>query len=142
MKNTILGMLKPSTLENEQESKQEVKVNNPTFSNNKTATKENKTEMYTAVNYDFLKSDIFTNDNDRVKICMPTDFDDTKLIGDAIKAGKIVILILDDVSKGNDQRILDMVTGVCYAYNIAIEKYREKQYLIDPNNKMVPRNYR
>lgn len=82
-------------------------------------------------------SDVFTNSSTRVKISKPKSYENVKVIAEAIKDKKVVILDLEKLDNALAKRILDFVYGVCYMDDIAIEKVNEQKiFLIDPSHKI------
>jgi len=81
------------------------------------------------------ESDVFTNRSNQVKIVKPKTFDNAEVIGEAIKDGKVIILDLNKLETPLATRILDFITGVCFAYNIEPERVDTKIFMIDPQHK-------
>jgi hypothetical protein len=91
----------------------------------------------------FMNSDVFVDDGSNVLIASPHDMEDAEVIAEAIHANKAVIVMLDDLEKGMDQRILDFLNGVCYTYKIVPRQLKaEKKYVIDPLHKRSNRTFR
>lgn len=139
MKNTLLAMLRPGTGEqetnentNEMGYNEEVKPTHPL------------NEKYPSVNYDYLNSDVFTNEGNNVRLAEPRTFEDAEVIVEAIKAGKTVLMFLDNVTKdGVDSRILDFVSGYCHAFSIQPQKTRNANlWVIDPQHKRTKTSFR
>lgn len=86
-----------------------------------------------------LKSEIFTNKDEVIKVTKPMNFSDSKYIAEVILSGRVVILILDELEENVAQRILDFIMGVCYSQNIAIECFEERKWLINPAHKLHQR---
>lgn len=100
---------------------------NFTSTSEPTATKTQASNIY--------ESDVFTNRSNQVKIVKPKTFDNAEIIGEAIKDGKVIILDLNKLETPLATRILDFITGVCFAYNIEPEKVDAKIFMIDPQHK-------
>lgn len=81
------------------------------------------------------ENDVFTNRSNQVKIVKPKSYENAEVIGEAIKDGKVIILDLNKLETQLATRILDFVTGICFAYNIEPEKVEAKIFMIDPDHK-------
>jgi len=81
------------------------------------------------------ESDVFTNKSQQVKIVKPKTFENAEVIGEAIRDDKVIILDLNKLDAPLATRILDFISGVCFAYNIMPEKVDSKIFMIDPNHK-------
>lgn len=98
---------------------------------------------YPSVNMNFLNSDVFIDEGTNVLIAMPRDMEDAEVIAEAIYANKAVIVMLDELKEGMDQRILDFINGVCYTFGIVPRQLKEeKKFVIDPMHKRSTRTYR
>jgi cell division inhibitor SepF len=85
------------------------------------------------------ESDVFTNKSQQVKIVKPKTFENAEVIGEAIRDGKVIILDLNKLDAPLATRILDFISGVCFAYNIMPEKVDSKIFMIDPDHKRKTR---
>jgi len=81
------------------------------------------------------ESDVFTNKSQQVKIVKPKTFENAEVIGEAIRDEKVIILDLNKLDAPLATRILDFISGVCFAYNIMPEKVDSKIFMIDPNHR-------
>lgn len=82
------------------------------------------------------ESEVFTNRSNQVKIVKPKSFENAKLIGEAIQDGKVIILDLSKLDTALATRILDFISGICFACSIEPEKVEAKIFMIDPNHKI------
>lgn len=82
-------------------------------------------------------SEIFTNTNTTVKICVPRNYEDVQMLGQAIKEKKVVILNLEKLESSLAKRILEFVYGACFMEDIAIERIDDQKiFLIDSTHKI------
>lgn len=140
MKNTFLAMLRPGM--NEQENNEQ-KVEMPNKMEERKATMSVQ-EQYPSVNYDYLNSEVFTNEGNNVRIAEPRNFEDAEIIVEAIKAGKTVLIFLDSLKeKGMDSRVLDFVSGYCHAFGIQPQKTKQEHlWVVDPQHKRTKTSFR
>lgn len=139
MKNTLLAMLRQGNGEQETNNN-----TNEMSYNDEQKSSHQLHDKYPSVNYDFLDSDVFTNEGNNVRLAEPHTFEDAEVIVEAIKAGKTVLMFLDNVAKdGVDSRILDFVSGYCHAFSIQPQKTRnENLWVIDPQHKRTKTSFR
>lgn len=64
----------------------------------------------------------------------PTIFDDSREISDVLLSGKAAVLNLEGVDMNLAQRIIDFVSGSCYAMNGHIEKISNYIFIITPES--------
>jgi len=129
--------------ETERNEEQTMTTNTP--SNMETERRNNLSlsSDYSSQTLSFLNSDVFMDDGSNVLIATPRDMEDAEVVSEAIYANKAVIVMLDDLEKGMDQRILDFLNGVCYVYGIMPRQLKtENKYVIDPMYKRTNQSYR
>lgn len=132
-------MLRPNFMEQEAERKEEQSIPMETVRRNNLSL---NTE-YPTQDMNFLNSDVFVDEGSNVLIAAPRDMEDAEIVSEAIFANKAVIVMLDELEAGMDQRILDFLNGVCFVYDIAPRQLREeKKFVIDPMHKRSSSNYR
>lgn len=78
--------------------------------------------------------DIHTAMTVKVVIVKPKDYDDCRGIVDHLKSRKIVVLNVCDMETKTDQRLLDFVSGACYALQATIEEVSSGTFIISPSN--------
>lgn len=70
----------------------------------------------------------------KVVIMQPDNFDDAQEICDHLKNKKPVVINLEDIEKGDAQRIIDFLSGSVYALEGSIQKVTNGIFLIAPSN--------
>lgn len=70
----------------------------------------------------------------RVVVSEPTSFDDSQGIAEHLKARRQVIVNMESTDKEVAQRILDFVSGACYALDGRVQKIGEGVFLFAPYN--------
>jgi len=70
----------------------------------------------------------------RVVVSEPTSFDDSQGIADHLKARRQVIVNMESTDKEVAQRILDFISGACYALDGRVQKIGEGVFLFAPYN--------
>jgi cell division inhibitor SepF len=70
----------------------------------------------------------------KVVIMQPENFEDAQDICDHLKSKKPVVINLEDIEKGDAQRIIDFLSGSIYALEGNIQKVSSSIFLIAPNN--------
>ncbi|MCU7666911.1 cell division protein SepF [Bacillus thuringiensis] len=140
MKNTLLNMLRPGFMEQQElEKKEESNVSMETVRRNNLSLNSE----YPSQDLNFLNSNVFVDEGSNVLIAAPHDMEDAEVIAEAIFANKAVIMMLDELEAGMDQRILDFINGVCYVYGIAPRQLKEeKKFVIDPMHKRSTKSFR
>lgn len=78
--------------------------------------------------------DIHTAMTIKVVIVKPKDYEDCRSIADHLKSRKIVVLNLSDMETNTDQRLLDFVSGACYALQATVEEVSGGTYILSPSN--------
>lgn len=69
-----------------------------------------------------------------VRVCRPSDFDSCQDISDIILSGKAAVINFDLVSLEDAQRIIDFVSGCCYAINGTVKQIADKIVIYTPND--------
>ena len=69
-----------------------------------------------------------------VRVCRPSDFDSCQDISDIILSGKAAVINFDLVSLEDAQRIIDFVSGCCYAINGTVKQVADKIVIYTPND--------
>lgn len=70
----------------------------------------------------------------KVVIMQPENIEDAQDICDHLKNKKPVVVNLEDIEKGDAQRIVDFLSGSVYALDGNIQKVSSGIFLIAPNN--------
>lgn len=109
-------------LEEEQELDREEVRQAPQFSYNTSKKQQNK-----VVN-------IHSNNQFKVVIMQPENFDDARDICDHLKNKKPVVVNLEEISKETAQRVVDFLSGSVYGLDGDIQKISAGIFLIAPNN--------
>lgn len=78
--------------------------------------------------------DIHTAMTIKVVIVKPKDYEDCRGIADHLKSRKIVVLNVSDMETNADQRLLDFVSGACYALQATVEEVSSGTYILSPSN--------
>lgn len=78
-----------------------------------------------------------TDDNVSVRVFKPTSFLDVKNIINFLMLNKPAVVNLEAVSDDTIQRVIDMLSGACYALHGDISEISKNIYLISPEEKMI-----
>jgi cell division inhibitor SepF len=70
----------------------------------------------------------------RVVVSEPTSFDDSQGIAEHLKSRRQVIINMEATDKEVAQRILDFISGACYALDGRVQKIGEGVFLFAPHN--------
>lgn len=62
----------------------------------------------------------------------PTNFEEAPIIGERLKAGQPVIVNLQNAEQGVSRRLLDFVSGACYALGGKMKRVADQVFLITP----------
>lgn len=108
-------------VEESQEERKEEKTE-PVISNGGKASKNNK-----VVN-------IHTSASAKVTITKPTDYDEAQDICDAVKNRRIVLINTTALEIRTAQRLLDFVSGCCYALGGELQEIEKGVYILSPSN--------
>lgn len=69
-----------------------------------------------------------------VRVCRPSDFESCQEISDIILSGRAAVINFDLVSLEDAQRIIDFVSGSCYAINGTVKQIADKIVIYTPND--------
>lgn len=69
-----------------------------------------------------------------VCVIQPGSFDDSREITDTLLAGRTLVLNLEGIDVDVAQRILDFISGSCYAINGKLQKISNYIFIITPAN--------
>lgn len=83
----------------------------------------------------FSSSESIVNKNSRLKIYKPTYYEVVQNIGKDIIDGKIVLIDLSSLDEKTTIKIIQFVSGMCFALGIEPEDVSSKIISIDPQNK-------
>ena len=70
----------------------------------------------------------------RVHVVEPRGFNDAQEIGDRLKNGQPVIVVMRDVDSDLSRRLIDFCSGASYVLDAAMKRVDKKVYLITPAN--------
>lgn len=70
----------------------------------------------------------------RVIVSEPTSFDDSQGIAEHLKARRQIIINMESTDKEVAQRILDFISGACYALDGRVQKVSDGVFLFAPHN--------
>lgn len=74
----------------------------------------------------------------RVHVVEPTGFNDAQEIGDRLKNGQPVIVVLRAVDPDLSRRLIDFCSGATYVLDASMKRVDKKVYLLTPANVEVP----
>ena len=72
-----------------------------------------------------------------IAVYSPASFDDVKLMSDALKEKRAVLVHFDRVDNALGRRIMDYMNGLGYALSARVEKVSEQIILYAPDNTAV-----
>lgn len=78
-----------------------------------------------------------TDDNVSVRVFKPTSFDDVCRIIDFLLLGKPAVVNMEAVKDDTIQRVMDILSGACYALHGDISEISKNIYLISPETQMM-----
>jgi len=70
----------------------------------------------------------------KITVLRVREFEQVSQVADALKGKRAVILNLEDTSVEEGRRILDFVSGTCYALNCSVQKIAGGIFLLLPAN--------
>ena len=70
----------------------------------------------------------------RVHVVEPQGFNDAQEIGDRLKNGQPVIVVMRDVDADLSRRLIDFCSGASYVLDATMKRVDKKVYLITPAN--------
>lgn len=85
---------------------------------------------------------IHTSASAKVIISKPTQYDDATEICEALKSRKIVVINTTAIENRIAQRLLDFVSGSCYALGGELQEIEKGVYLLSPSNVEVTNELR
>lgn len=105
------------------------------------SSKEKVSSLKPERDHSFIEERHTTNDqvinkNKRLRIYKPTHYEVVQSIGKDIKDGKIVLLDMNSLDEKTAIKIIQFISGVCYALDIEPEDASPKVISIDPQNKI------
>ena len=68
-----------------------------------------------------------------VLVFEPTNFNDTRIAADALKASKAVLINYEKIEQSEQVRICDFMNGVCYVLDGSVKRISAKMVLYVPN---------
>ena len=80
------------------------------------------------------KKEAIANADATIIIYKPSKYEEAESICNEIKAGKAVVMIMDDLSQEDKQRMLDFLSGVIMAKDGIITKIYHNVYMCSPSN--------
>ncbi len=83
-----------------------------------------------------------TNNQMQVVIIRPEKYEDSQGICDQLKAKKPVVINLEKVEYPVAQRIMDFLSGACYAIDGSIQRVANNIFIIAPDNVDVSGNFK
>ena len=75
-------------------------------------------------------------------VVAPRSFNDAQQVADRFKADQPIIVNLQGVERDVSRRIIDFISGLCYALNVNMEKVADSVYLLAPSNVSLPEEER
>lgn len=118
----------PATIYNEEE--EEPLMDGGFFSSRKFTNKKSD-----RINTERSNNRVNTNNNLKVVLCNPTEFDNCPMICGHLRSHMTVVLNLESVKSATEKRrIFDFVSGCCFALDCNIRKISEAVYVVAPSN--------
>lgn len=115
-----MGLFDFFTKETEAEPKKNKPVRPVGFSSRKSGANEEKTD-----------------DNVAVRVFKPTSFDDVCQIIDFLLLNKPAVVNVEAVKDDTIQRVMDILSGACYALHGDISEISKNIYLLSPEGQMM-----
>ena len=75
--------------------------------------------------------------NVAVRVFKPTSFDDVCAVMDFLLLGKPAIVNVEAIKEQTIQRVMDILSGACYALNGSMSEIAHNIYLISPSTQMI-----
>ncbi|MBQ3495936.1 MAG: cell division protein SepF [Clostridia bacterium] len=75
--------------------------------------------------------------NVAVRVFKPTSFDDVCAVIDFLLLGKPAIVNVEAVKEQTIQRVMDILSGACYALHGTMSEISHNIYLISPSTQMI-----
>ncbi len=73
-------------------------------------------------------------EGESVKVIRPQTFNEAQIVADFLKEGKTIVVNLEGIEIGQAQRIIDFVSGSCYAINGNIKQISETIVIVTPED--------
>ena len=77
---------------------------------------------------------ITTGNGMKVRVIKPQNFDDTRDIAESLLADRTVVLNMEGIDLALAQRIIDFISGSCYAIDGNLQKVSNYIFLITPHS--------
>lgn len=78
-----------------------------------------------------------TDENVSVRVFKPTSFDDVCEIIDFLLLNKPAVVNMEAVKDDTIQRVMDILSGACYALHGDISEISKNIYLLSPDGQMI-----
>lgn len=106
-------------------------ANGPAIYTNTAEATDNASSNYEDNNRPSLK--VYTQPNMNVLVFEPTNFNDTRIAADALKASKAVLINYEKIEQSEQVRICDFMNGACYVLDGSVKRISAKMVLYVPN---------
>lgn len=77
---------------------------------------------------------VHTNPDLKIKVFVPTTFDQANLIADCLKNRESVVVNYEQVEDKEQRRLCDFLNGVCYVLNGGVQRITNVSVLYVPDN--------
>ncbi|MDF2564487.1 MAG: sepF 1 [Massilibacillus sp.] len=77
---------------------------------------------------------VHTNPDLKIKVFVPTTFDQANLIADCLKSKESVVVNYEQVDNKEQRRLCDFLNGVCYVLNGGVQRITNVSVLYVPDN--------
>jgi len=77
---------------------------------------------------------VHTNPDLKIKVFVPTTFDQANLIADCLKNRESVVVNYEQVDDKEQRRLCDFLNGVCYVLNGGVQRITNVSVLYVPDN--------
>ena len=101
------------------------------YTNTAEATDNASSSNYEDNNRPSLK--VYKQPNMNVLVFEPTNFNDTRIAADALKASKAVLINYEKIEQSEQVRICDFMNGACYVLDGSVKRISAKMVLYVPN---------
>lgn len=106
-------------------------ANGPAIYTNTAEATDNASSNYEDNNRPSLK--VYKQPNMNVLVFEPTNFNDTRIAADALKASKAVLINYEKIEQSEQVRICDFMNGACYVLDGSVKRISAKMVLYVPN---------
>lgn len=126
----------------EEKQKQTVKVapsvtrvaNGPSiYTNVSETTRDEATSNYEEKNNHHPSLKVYKQPNMNILVFEPSNFNDTRIAADALKASKAVLINYEKIEQREQVRICDFMNGACYVLDGSVRRISAKMVLYAPN---------